>query len=132
VSTYENVIYLRKSYPELTLEDIGDRVGVTKVRVHHILQQAGLPTKAISNTIYSCGYCFKLFAKKPTRKVCKECSPAKLLGTYMCDGCGNSFKRKKSLQEMKTNTQGHKHMFCTRRCYNESRYLTHKPTQTYF
>ena len=51
MSTYENVIYLRKAYPELTLEEIGDRVGVTKVRVHTILIQAGLPTKAISNVI---------------------------------------------------------------------------------
>lgn len=132
MSTYENVIYLRKAYPELTLEEIGDRVGVTKVRVYTILKQAGLPTKAISNVIYSCGYCFKLFAKKPTRRFCKECTPSKLLATYTCDGCGSSFKRKRSLQEMKTNTQGYKHIFCSRRCYNESRGITHKTPQTYF
>ena len=132
MSTYENVIYLRKSYPELTLADIGDRVGVTKVRVHTILKQAGLPTRAISNSVYSCGYCYKLFAKKPTRNFCRECTATKLLAIYTCDGCGNSFKRKRSLQEMKPHTQGYRHMFCSKRCYHASRYLTHKPTKTYF
>jgi len=132
MSTHENVIYLRRTYPELTLEDIGDRVGVTKVRVHTILKQAGLPTKAISNAVHSCGYCHKLFAKKPTRRFCRECKASHLLATYTCDGCGNSFKRKRSLQETKTNSQGHRHIFCSRRCYHASRYLTHPIGKTYF
>ena len=132
MSTHENVIYLRRTYPELTLEDIGDRVGVTKVRVQTILKQAGLPTKAISNAVHSCGYCHKLFAKKPTRRFCRECKASHLLATYTCDGCGNSFKRKRSLQETKTNSQGHRHIFCSRRCYHASRYLTHPIGKTYF
>ena len=132
MSTYENVIYLRRTYPELTLEDIGDRVGVTKVRVHTILKQAGLPTKAISNAVHSCGYCHKLFVKKPTRRFCRECNASHFLATYTCDGCGSQFKRKRSLQEMKTNSQGHKHIFCSRRCYHASRYLTHPVEKTYF
>jgi len=132
MSTYENVVYFRRTYPELTLEDIGDRVGVTKVRVHTILKQAGLPTKAISNALHSCGYCHKLFAKKPTRRICRECASSYILATYTCDGCGNSFKRKRSLQKMKTNSQGHKHIFCSRRCYHASRYLTHPVAKAYF
>ena len=132
MSTYENVIYLRRTYPEFTLEDIGDRVGVTKVRVHAILKQSGLPTKAISNKLHSCGYCHKLYSKKPTRRICRECASSHLLATYTCDGCGNPFKRKRSLQLMKTNSQGHKHIFCSRSCYHASRYLTHSVRKTYF
>ena len=43
----KRVVTLRTTYPDWTLQKIGDNVGLTKERVRQLLVQEGLPTKRV-------------------------------------------------------------------------------------
>jgi len=87
----DRIAYLRNTYPERTMTSIAKEVGVSRQRVHQVLQQEGLPTKSFRTlSIGYCQICEKPYPELLSRypKAHKECRLAANRVTVRCNYCG--------------------------------------------
>jgi len=101
-----------------TLQQIGDKYGVTKERVRQILSREQLPTRAIiERKIVYCLHCGK---ETPNLKFCShECQQAYHSVEAVCSQCGRMFSLRQSelIARTKHNTTGL--LFCSKQCYGK-------------
>ena len=113
------IMQLRLDNPTMTLEEIGQQVGLTRERIRQILRNNNVPTRATSKfpqrKCANCqkpmttdqGYVIHVRASSPTKSYCNtQCREAKLYDYYPCDYCGKLvWKRKKEYKHLKTLSQ---------------------------
>lgn len=96
-------IALRKASPCMSLQDIGDKVGLSRERVRQILTRDGLVTKHVVRQTYYCMNCGKPTRNMPRRwrryivdneVFCNgTCAKEFHTLTLTCSTCGKVFKR---------------------------------------
>lgn len=154
----EQVTELRKAYPEMTLESIGQRVSLTKERVRQILVEAELPTLSkgrittkikASEPCEYCGNLEKTFKKKHSKFCSRRCMtlarehqwtqwrkdhPDRQT-TYNCEYCGKAKTIRTTLYKRQDLIGKH---FCSHACAiagqwadKESNMNHRKPRQKY-
>jgi predicted transcriptional regulator len=114
----ELVIKEREASPCATLQQIADKLGVTKERVRQILVSESLPTTHWKLRNYLCNNCGRNFpAIYGGRRIfCSpECQKAYYEATLQCDECGKLFKLRYS-ELRKAVKRGYQHFYCSRRC----------------
>ncbi len=94
--TSKGVVEARNENPCATLQQIGNKFGVTRERVRQILKRDGLETRHFRQH-YLCNHCRKVIignrGLKP--KFCSRVCRSKYYDVELiCDGCGKSFIRK--------------------------------------
>lgn len=124
MSNREEIIKLRKESPCLTLQRIGDKVGLSQERVRQVLSSESLPTRRIyrMGKCPNCGELFKRYShhrKDQVKIFCSpECRHSYGIGTFICDTCGKIFTRSivcvvHNLVNYQTNDH---HIFCSKQC----------------
>jgi len=116
------VTNLRKSFPELTLREIGEAVDLTRERVRQILIDANLPTKSlsrISTSVIICATCNKTLHSKRLKFCSQKCQYPDGQTTFQCETCGTSQTVMTSVYKarMKRNATIH----CSRTCRDQAR-----------
>lgn len=133
----ERIIELRRLHPEMTLESIGNDVGVSKERVRQVLVQENLPTvsKGRSSTkiknplpCAECGTLDKQFITKHSLYCSTTCitkardkywirfhneNPDRRT-TYQCEYCGLEKTMRTGLYQRQVNT--FKNIYCSHSC----------------
>jgi len=121
------ILQLRRDNPTMTLEAIGQQVGLTRERIRQILKKNHVPTRATSKFPQrKCANCQKplvdthghrmyVRSSSPAKSYCNtQCRQAKLYDYYSCDYCGKLvWKRKKEYKHLKTLSQT---FHCSHRC----------------
>lgn len=82
-----NIVRMRRNNPCATLQEVGDRFGVTRERARQILEQAGEPTVAYQQT-YLCLQCDKDIGRKPRLFCSPECRHNYQHIKIACTYCG--------------------------------------------
>ena len=138
-STYnrERIVELRQLNPTMTLEAIGEKVGVSKERVRQVLVKEDLPTVAVGQSstkekekipCIECGTLDKKFNTKQSLYCSKECiSKARnkywirfhkehpdRRTTYQCAYCGNSKTIRTGIYERQV--RNFKNLYCSHSC----------------
>ena len=130
VGAREHTIKLRKRNPCMTLQDIGDKCGVTKERVRQILQSEGMETKHIDNrTKYYCSRCGKrIFGPyirndgiKMPRKLCNTCYDEWHHVKVTCSVCGKEFEIKTGVLMARLRRSKSKEIICSIACRNKAK-----------
>ena len=116
------VTNLRKSFPELTLREIGEAVDLTRERVRQILTDANLNTKSsarISAPLPLCATCNKILHNRRLKFCSQKCQYPNGQTTFQCVTCGNYQMVMTSVYKarMKRNSTIH----CSRTCRDQSR-----------
>jgi len=113
LSTVQAVVQMRIDNPGATLQDIGDKIGVSKQRVHRILREHDLQTRHCSQKLlYECPVCGKI----SSHKFCSiECQKKWHQIIVECTNCGKLFTRSES------ELLGHyrNSLFCSRECFGK-------------
>ena len=105
----------REANPCATLQQIGDKYGVTREWVRQILSQEGLPTAAIIEKHLI--YCLNCGKETSTPKFCNlDCFSAYHHIEVVCSQCDKLFPLRRStlIAHVKRNTSGL--LFCSMRC----------------
>ncbi len=115
----EQVKEIRIKNPCLTLEQIGERTGVSRERVRQILAEEGLPTKHQGERIGSKGRkiisCLNCGRPTPNNKYCSI--PCQWIYTHPlveCHQCHKLFR--KAQTDILRKGMEHKYYFCNRKC----------------
>lgn len=118
----KEVIKMRQTNQCATLQEIGNRFGVSRERIRQILSTNNIQTKNYKWLLrYYCLECGTELVGhgRANRKFCSVscCNSYKRI-TVMCDNCGALFKRRASELLWYPNTPAHqpKHSFCSRKC----------------
>ena len=116
------VTNLRKSFPELTLREIGEAVDLTRERVRQILTDANLNTKSLARMyppLPLCATCNKTLHNKRLKFCSQKCQYPNGQTTFQCATCGISKTVMTSVYKarMKRNST----MNCSRTCRNQAR-----------
>ena len=119
MSKKERIIELRHQFPLHTLQEIGDKVEVSRQYVRKVLYAEGLHT-SVPRTVRrprQCKYC-KTFIKAKKAFCNKECRLAYCDGYYKCSFCHVQFMRKRA-EIMLSYRRGFKNLYCSNSCYNK-------------
>ncbi|MFW6112419.1 MAG: helix-turn-helix domain-containing protein [Chloroflexota bacterium] len=111
--TWDQIKSVKLQHPELTLREIGARVGKSHETVRRVLLEQGLPTRAVKQK----GYCINCGKKLPhaNRKFCsRACFHEYHRITLRCDFCGRQFTR--VTNRAHANKADHRHTFCSKAC----------------
>ena len=122
MTTAERVAKIRQKNPCATLEEVGQRVGVTRERVRQLLKAQGLPTMSYRpSRLFECLNCGASFPNrqgpKYQPKYCsRSCAHEHRVITLACLQCGSLFKRRETyiLPRSRYKNPG---MFCSTDCY---------------
>ena len=120
---YEAAVALRKANPYLTLEQIGQQLGVTRERVRQYLKAGGVPTKAKRDP-YCCAYCGTPIIPRGDKIYCSvECRQAAIpkVVSY-CDWCGAELVRpewKENIRRRHAPDPNNLHHFCNKTCHGK-------------
>jgi hypothetical protein len=108
---------MRNSIPCATLQEIGNKVGVSRERVRQILSRDSLSTKHYSMT-YHCNMCGEQIRKDNKSGYCKVCKVKAHLVPLICDQCGTLFYRPQSdvITAAKRTNGKDSLTFCTKSC----------------
>ena len=115
------IIEERKKNPCLTLQQIGDKYGVSKEYIRQVLNREGLPTKHFIQN-YVCNYCEKILHRR--KLFCNHICMRKYHDVQMiCDYCGKTFTRKihniKISLRRPLGGKGQKKFFCNKSCHGK-------------
>ena len=139
---FEHAVQLRSNHPDMTLEAIGNIVGVSKERIRQLLKKAGMETRS-SKEVWErrpthlkfgkpCPTCDKPvpYRRSPSvnttgyyPKYCVGCEPRYQFVDVSCSYCYKTFKLSKYTygQKMKRLNEGsQKGIFCSHRCVSGS------------
>ena len=128
--TRADVVRLRKTYPDYTLQRIGETVGVSRERVRQILKAEGLSTKAFRVSKYPpkvCKYCYKFTENQ--RSYCNtECRTKAHWVKYNCHYCGDEHSMWKAY--WKRQSKKYKNHYCSTSCASKSYWKNRKFEQS--
>lgn len=119
---YEQVVTLRTVYPCMLLQEIGDKVGLTRERVRQLLKNEGLPTRHHDQRQqYECLQCHTVYPHHRTygdrQGFCsRACRAAYRQIPMVCEECGVVFLRRQS-DVINAAKHGQQHIFCGRLCH---------------
>lgn len=113
---YNKAIELRKATPCLTLQEVGDKLGVSRERVRQLLNRAELPTMHYKVT-NRCSKCGVEVPKSNRSGLCKECKEESHRVPLICDQCGELFYR--GQHQVISQSQPHTGYYCSRQCYGK-------------
>ncbi len=111
---------MRHDNPCLTLQQIGNKYGISRERVRQVLAKQGAITKHYHEKIlYTCLNCGKVTPNKSG--ICsKKCKTDYNQITLICDNCGKLFNRVKNDIIRASNNENYKgHQFCNNTCFGE-------------
>lgn len=118
----DKAIELRKHHPEMTLQEIGTELGISRERVRQILASEKLPTHAIGRPTVpmpNCAYCGTSLPNR-RRKFCgPECQYPNGTSKIPCHFCGKEIILMTSQYKVRTSNANHMH--CSRICRDNSR-----------
>uniref|UniRef100_A0A6H1ZWY4 Putative sigma-70 region domain containing protein n=1 Tax=viral metagenome TaxID=1070528 RepID=A0A6H1ZWY4_9ZZZZ len=122
MTAVDKVIELRRANSCATLEQIGNRAGVTRQRVSQILLKAGLTTRHYIQDYLCivCGAAIKTsYGYKRKGLFCSQkCRSEYHTVTVECEICGKQVKRLISrVLSYPGNPNRHNHIFCGRKCW---------------
>lgn len=117
MTTRELVKEIRIKNPCATLQQIGDKVGLTRERVRQILNLGNLPTKHYHQDKRKMIACLNCGKPTPNAKYCGfKCSKGYNQIQLVCRQCGNMFYRTKSYVMTKGNNIHSHGDFCNKKC----------------
>jgi hypothetical protein len=112
---FKKAIELRKATPCLTLQQIGDKLGVTRERVRQLLNKGEMPTKHYHyNSKLHCAKCGKKLFAPSKSGLCQGCWASPLV-PLICDQCGKLFYRRQL--RILNPRQPHTGFYCSKQCY---------------
>jgi hypothetical protein len=116
-TTAQKAVELKRKNPCLTLEAIGDSLGVTRERVRQILQEHGFDTKRRIKTRI-CAGCGRVYrVSEGGRKYhSRECWKKSILIPVACASCGKIMWHREKHVLAQLSTRGYQRMFCSRAC----------------
>ena len=112
----------RMKNPCATLEQIGQKFGVSRERIRQILQRANLPTRRFVQHNFICLQCGKEFTCKWPRRFCSpECSRRYHNPSLVCSECGILFERRLKTILHNNGARGYKGrgMWCSKQCFGK-------------
>ena len=118
----EKIINYRKNYPEMTLEAIGNEIGVSKQRVAQVLNEEKLETRSINQIpkdlppCRNCGTIVPNVRRVFCSNECRYPEGKKTLTCYYCNTEVILFHSQYKARMTKYN-----HVHCSRACYFKSR-----------
>ena len=112
----DKILLYKKEHPFDTLQNIGDYFNVSRVYVHKVLKNNGLPTTRLKKL--KVVYC--LVCGNPTEKQAKVCKGKCYFKYYNikvnCAYCRIPFYRKRAQIKLKYN-RGYNNIYCSNKCY---------------
>ena len=115
-----SIIATRDRNPCATLQEIGDKYGITRERVRQVLKEAGVQTKHVLRVNHLiCPFCGGEKTYNSSRcPTCREAQrEAVRLVPLVCDQCGTMFERKQVDVLTRAKRYGFGGpVFCSRRC----------------
>ncbi len=119
----DRILEINRRYPCLYLQEIGDKVGVSRERVRQVLVKAGITErgKQKRGCFYTCNDCGILyrFNGQCSRNYCRDCYPKHRLdhwATLVCEVCGTDFRRRIHEVRAAFCKLGYEHIFCGKPC----------------
>ncbi len=138
MNTRQAVVDMRQKNRCATLQQIGDKVGITRARVSQILIDECLPTRhwklGDRFTCLDCGRLFGFKHRKGRKEVkrlnpyCRKCRGKHLRVTLVCSNprCGKVFERLASKIEWHLKHHNHQgRYYCSKSCYGVDLGLKH-------
>ena len=114
---YYEAVKLRNDTPCLTLQQIGDKLGITRERVRQILLNQGKDTKHyIHKNIYECLECGTTIMGNSHYFCSNTCRNKYKNIPLICEQCGILFYRTEA-QLLHSIKRGQKHIYCSRKCF---------------
>jgi len=116
------VIALRKKFSELTLREIGEKVGLTRERIRQILIDANLNTKSLarmSTLLPLCATCNKTLPNKRLKFCSQTCQYPNGRTTFQCATCGIYQTVMTSIYKARIRRNSKIH--CSRTCRDQAR-----------
>lgn len=113
---FEKVLAMRKVTPCISMQEIGEKLGITRERVRQILKSAGQPTKHYVAR-HMCAGCGRKLQSNNKSGYCQKCSKERNRIPLVCDECSTLFYRTKAevLNRAKQNGYEGK-VFCSKHC----------------
>ena len=120
-SSREVVKYLRNNHPEITLQEIGSHVGISRERVRQILSSANLETRSRGRTLPmpDCRHCGTPLPNRRRRYCGPKCQYPNGKTTTYCHYCNKEIILMTSVYISRQSRS--KHIHCSRDCRNNSR-----------
>ena len=118
----EKIINYRKNYPEMTLEAIGNEIGVSKQRVAQVLIEANIETRSLNKIpkeLPLCKRCGKTVSTQRRIYCSNDCrypEGKKVINCYYCKKEVILFN-----SQYKSRITKYTHLHCSRVCYFKSR-----------
>ena len=123
----DKIIALRWTNPCLTLQAIGDQVGVSRERVRQILKRTGLPTKHYKQT-YTCIVCRNIITHCGNKYFCSQkCRMKYHRIPVECNYCGKIIKRRISEILHYSDKIQRNYSYCNRTCFGKWLGYNHIP-----
>ena len=114
---FNRALELRKTTPCLTLQEVGDKLGVTRERARQLLKAGEMPTKHYHyNSKCHCAKCGKKLKVPSQSGLCHDCWATPLV-PLICDQCGVLFYRRQA--QVLNPCQPHTGYYCSRQCYGK-------------
>jgi hypothetical protein len=117
---YDKVIELRRASPCATLQEIGDKVGLSRERVRQILAKEELSTNhCVVNR--DCSECGKHIRSNNKTGMCDDCLYKMNAIPLVCsnENCGKLFYRRKYIILRNVRRYPGKYVFCSKKCQGE-------------
>lgn len=115
-----SIIRVRSNNPCATLQEIGDRFGITRERVRQILKEAGEQTRAYVQT-YLCYHCGKNLGRRKKVFCNKQCQHDYYHMRVPCEICGQLSEYSIAVLAWRVKHMKHKQklFFCSRVCHGK-------------
>ena len=113
---WEQAIEYRKTFPEMTLKEIGDAVGYTRERIRQILSKENLTTSSSGRKKpkSSCLTCNQLVPRRRMLYCSPKCRFPNGKTTFSCSFCQNSITVMTSIFKRRSSTSSR--IYCSRAC----------------
>ena len=120
-SSREVVKYLRNNHPEITLQEIGSHVGISRERVRQILSSANLETRSSGRRLPmpNCRYCGTLLPNRRRTYCDSKCQYPNGKTTTYCHYCNKEIVLMTSIYTSRQFRS--KYIHCSRECRDNSR-----------
>ena len=112
-------VQLRKSQPNITLQEIGKICGVTKQRIYKIFLDEKIPRRPKKHKKFKfCRNCQTLINSSRSLFCDEKCREEALFSSLPCSFCGKSIKYRNHVLKYKLHL-GQYNFFCNKACFNK-------------
>ncbi len=112
----------RVEYPFATLQEIGEKFGVSRQYVYKVLNHAGVPTlRAKRQRLIHCKMCDQKVEESMSKTHKGKCHGEYYFISVHCYNCNASWSMRRSVLLQKKR-RGDRHIYCSRSCYFQDRF----------